>query len=375
MKGNLLIKIGLLLLGAIFILVYMLAQLGAFSRFTQSINEYTVRFDSVSGLSPGARVLIAGVEVGEVKEIKLDSGRAKLVLALQSQVRLHTDAIALLRTQGLLGERYVEIQPGQTALLLPGQEIQKSSLLLDLDRFLDQVGALSASVGDFSNSFNRVFGGSEGQERLKRMVEDLDALGVLVKNFNQSEGTLKKLIDEPLAYDKLVQALTSATQFVERFEKMNLVLSYRVNFLWAKPTGDSGFRNALAARMQMRPERFYLAELIELPNQDWKVSLQLGLNFGNLSLRGGLIESTIGAGAELKLSDRLRLGIEAFDFTRTVGPHLRLQAGFDLVALFVAAGYDDALLPQKPGSFYISLGVRLTDEDLRYLLGLLAIKL
>ncbi len=375
MKSGSLVKVSVLLIGAIVVLAYMLVKLGALSGLTQSTNDYAVRFDSVSGLSPGARVLIAGVEVGEVREIKLEEGRAKLLLSLQSEVKLHADAIALLRTQGLLGERYVEVQPGQGPFLAPGQEIKKSSLLLDLDRFLDQVGALSASVGQFSNSFNQVFGGDEGQERLKRMVDDLDALGVLVKNFNQSEGTLKKLIEEPLAYEKLVQALESATQFVERFEKMSVVLSYRMNFLLVKPTGESGFRNTLSARMQLRPERSYLAELIELPGQNWKLSLQVGLNFGNLSLRGGLIESTIGAGAELKLSDRLRLGIEASDFTRAAGPHVRLQGGFDLVALFVAAGYDDLFLPQKPGSFYISVGVRLTDEDLRYLLGLLAIRL
>jgi virulence factor Mce-like protein len=368
-------KVSILVLAAMGLLAYMLVKLGAFSWLGPSTNDYVVRFDSISGLSLGARVLIAGVEVGKVKEIALDQGRAKLVLSLQNEVQLHQDAVALLRTQGLLGERYVEVQPGQGALLKPGQEIHKSMLLLDLDRFLDQVGSLSTSVGEFSNSFNQVFGGTEGQERLKRMVDDLDALGALVKNFNESDGTFKRLIEEPLAYEKLTKALDSATQFVERFDKLNLVLSYRMNFLMVRPLGESGFRNTLAARIQLRPERSYLAELIELPGQIWRLSAQIEWNLGMLSLRGGLIESTIGAGAELKLSQRLRLGTDAFDFTRALGPHLRLHGGFDLVALFVAVGYDDVLLPQRPGSVYFSIGVRLTDEDLRYLLGLLAIRL
>jgi virulence factor Mce-like protein len=375
MKGGSLIKVGILAISALGLLAYMLVKLGALAWFAPPMKEYLVHFDSISGLSPGARVLIAGVDVGRVKEISLERGRAKLILSLQSEIVLYQDALALLRTQGLLGERYVEIQPGQGELLKPGQEIPKSLLLLDLDRFLDQVGSLSTSVRQFSDSFNQVFGGTEGQARLERLVEDLDALGQWVRQVNESEGTFKKLIEEPLAYEKLTQALESASQFVERFEKMNVVLSYRTNFLIARPEGETGFRNTLAARMQLRPERTYLAELVELPRQTWKLSLQLGWNFGALSLRGGLIESTIGAGAELKLSERLRVGIEAFDFTRLPGPHLRLQAGFDLIALFFAAGYDDLLLPQKPGAIYFSVGVRLTDEDLRYLLGLLAIKL
>ncbi|MBI1744894.1 MCE family protein [Candidatus Acetothermia bacterium] len=375
MKSGSLVKVSILVVVALGILFYMLVKLGAFAWLSQSTREFTVRFDSVSGLSPGARVLIAGVEVGKVKEIALEGGRAKLVLSLESPAQLHEDAVALLRTQGLLGERYVEIQPGQGAALAPNQEIPKSRLLLDLDRFLDQVGSLTMSVRQFSDSFNQFFVGNEGQARLERLVEDLDALGKLVKEFSESKGTLKKLIEEPVAYEKLNKALDSATQFVERFEKMSLVLSYRMNFLLVRPSGESGFRNTLSVRMQMRPERSYLAELIELPKQSWKASLQVAWNFGILSLHGGLIESTIGAGAELKLGERLRVSIEAFDFTRLPGPHMRLQAGFDLVALFIAAGYDDLLLPQKPGSIYFSVGVRLTDEDLRYLLGLLAIRL
>jgi virulence factor Mce-like protein len=374
MKAGSLIKVAILTVGALGLLLYMLARLGAFAGWSQPRAEYTVRFESVSGLSPGARVLIAGVEVGQVREIRLEGGRAKLRLSLPREIELREDAVAILRTQGLLGERYVEIQPGRSGVLAPGSEIPHSLILIDLDRFLDQVGSLSASVGEFSRSFNQVFGGPEGRARLERLVEDLDAVGRLVKNINESDGTLKRLIEEPLAYEKLAQALDSAGAFLERFEKLNVVLSYRTNFLMVRPPGEAGFRKALAARLQVRPERWYLAEFIELPEETWRVSAQLVWSFGMLHLHGGLIESTIGIGAELKLSERLRLGIEAFDFTRAAGPQVRVQGGFDFVALFVAAGYDDLLVPQQPASLYFSVGVRLTDEDLRYLLGLLRLR-
>ena len=69
-------------------------------------------FPTVAGLRVGATVEIAGVQVGRVQDIKLEDYSAVITLRLDNQVVLQDDAIASIRTRGLIGEKYVRLTPG-----------------------------------------------------------------------------------------------------------------------------------------------------------------------------------------------------------------------------------------------------------------------
>lgn len=77
-------------------------------------------FSSVSGLKPGALVEIAGVAVGRVDQIDLDKKdyEAKIRMLLAPDVPIQEDAIASIRTKGLIGDRYISISPGGSENLL-----------------------------------------------------------------------------------------------------------------------------------------------------------------------------------------------------------------------------------------------------------------
>ncbi|MDX1589986.1 MAG: outer membrane lipid asymmetry maintenance protein MlaD [Oleiphilaceae bacterium] len=72
-------------------------------------------FGDVGGLRPGARVSLSGVTVGRVTDVSLDSSsyRVTVSMAIAAEVdHIALDSIAIIRTAGLLGERYVDISPG-----------------------------------------------------------------------------------------------------------------------------------------------------------------------------------------------------------------------------------------------------------------------
>ena len=85
-----------------------------FSIFSLERNyQIEAEFDNVSGLKVGATVEIAGVTIGKVSDISLgEENLAKLTLLINRDVDVTADAIASIRTQGLIGDKYIKITQG-----------------------------------------------------------------------------------------------------------------------------------------------------------------------------------------------------------------------------------------------------------------------
>jgi len=113
-KATMELSVGGFVLLGIAALVYLAVNLGEMELMGREYYSVNARFSSVSGLVEGARVEIAGVPVGSVASITLDTERmAALVgMRIEKKVELTSDAIASIRTSGLIGDRYVKITPG-----------------------------------------------------------------------------------------------------------------------------------------------------------------------------------------------------------------------------------------------------------------------
>lgn len=115
---------------------YLILTIGEFQYFTQ--NRYTVHgfFSSATGLKTGARVEIAGVEVGTVSNISIDKERlvAKVAFTIENYIELSDDSIVSVKTSGIIGEKYLDILPGGSPILLePGDELTNTESSLDIE--------------------------------------------------------------------------------------------------------------------------------------------------------------------------------------------------------------------------------------------------
>lgn len=102
---------------------------------------YTVyaRFTSIAGLRAGADIEIAGVRVGRVTSIGLDQKRdmAMVSLHINNGVELYDDALASVRTSGLIGDKYILLSPGGAGdPLKDGDEISDTESALDLESMI-----------------------------------------------------------------------------------------------------------------------------------------------------------------------------------------------------------------------------------------------
>ena len=121
-------------------LTYLAVKLGKLEVIGGGNNvEIQAEFDSVAGLKTGATVEIAGVQVGQVKRISLNSDRATVVLSIQRGVKLYGDAIASVKTRGLIGDKYVSISPGGSQKeLAPGAKIRDTESGVDLESLISE---------------------------------------------------------------------------------------------------------------------------------------------------------------------------------------------------------------------------------------------
>jgi phospholipid/cholesterol/gamma-HCH transport system substrate-binding protein len=144
--------------------------------------EVTARFPSVAGLDRKAPVRIAGVRVGKVEAVDLDGSEALLLLSLDPHVRLHEGAWAQITSLGMLGDKYVEINPGDPSapLLSSGAELGGSTApsFDDVMRVATEIGE---DVKEVTEALRGSIGGPQGEVAIEEIVANIRDLTASLK--------------------------------------------------------------------------------------------------------------------------------------------------------------------------------------------------
>ena len=138
-RGKLEFVVGLFVLVGILCLSYLAIKLGKLELIGGDYYELTADFSSTSGLKKGASVEIAGVAVGRVKTIVLKEDQAQVVLAIKDGIAVYNDAIASIKTRGIIGEKFMGLSPGGSGdLLSDGGTIVDTESGIDLEQVISQ---------------------------------------------------------------------------------------------------------------------------------------------------------------------------------------------------------------------------------------------
>jgi phospholipid/cholesterol/gamma-HCH transport system substrate-binding protein len=444
-----------------------------------------VVFDNSAGLDRDASVQIAGVEVGRVESISLKDGKALVRLRIAPNVKLEKDAIASIKTHGILGDKYVELYPGTRgeAYLTAGEQISRTERQTDIDRMLNQLSLIAEDVRGVTSSLNRVLAGQEGEEAISsiltntrdltrnlnnvvvsneaalraalentreltsnlnrvvtqndekveqvmdtlrtasremektfaalseitggvnrgegtlgQLVKDkstaeklnktLDSLEEVTQKINEGRGSIGKLINDDETVRNINEGLTGLNRYVNKAEQFRTFLGYRGEYLFDK----SNAKSYIDLRIQPKEDKFYIVGVVSDPRgrrttkdatvngvttrtEEWDrdgilFNAQIGKRYKDIALRGGLLESTGGAGIDcFALNDKLKLSFEAFDFGRDRRAHLKAGGEYQIFKhLYLSAGWDDFISDQDNRSIYGGFSIRFEDDDLKYLL-------
>ena len=111
-RSTLDMAVGIFVLVGLLALGWLSIKLGRVELFSRSGYTITADFPTVGGLKTGSTVEIAGVEIGRVDGITLSDYQARVIMSIRSGVILQEDSIASIKTRGLIGEKYIRINPG-----------------------------------------------------------------------------------------------------------------------------------------------------------------------------------------------------------------------------------------------------------------------
>lgn len=189
MQGRIETRVGIFVLAALGVFIYMGFQIGAFRFDRARYAQYTVYFTDISGLSRKADVKIAGVKVGWVEQVSLLTDyelKAEAKLMILKDYALYNDAYAIVRQEGLLGPKYIEVIPGDPLLhrIEPGGALgQPTKSAVSVDELLQQFKTIATNVSDITDSFKDAVGGPEGKEQLKAIFDNLQMTSERLSSF------------------------------------------------------------------------------------------------------------------------------------------------------------------------------------------------
>jgi phospholipid/cholesterol/gamma-HCH transport system substrate-binding protein len=130
--------VGLFVLAGLGALAYLALQVGGVEGQGEGGLEVSAEFAEIGGLKVRAPVVISGVKVGRVKRVELTPElRARVVLDVDARFELPVDTSAAIRTEGLLGQQFVALEPGaEDALLKNGDTIAFAESALSIERLI-----------------------------------------------------------------------------------------------------------------------------------------------------------------------------------------------------------------------------------------------
>jgi phospholipid/cholesterol/gamma-HCH transport system substrate-binding protein len=127
--------VGIFVVIGLFFVGYMTVKLGELSLLGDKSYSLFARFTSVSGLRPGSSVEMLGIEIGRVNGLSMDQEEQMAIVELKVKrgVKVFSDAIASIKTAGLIGDKYIDIDAGGSdELLKPGGTITETESPADI---------------------------------------------------------------------------------------------------------------------------------------------------------------------------------------------------------------------------------------------------
>lgn len=133
--------VGLFVLVGLLAIAYMSIKLGNVQMFSDKFYLVKADFTDISGLKVNAPIQMFGVKIGFVESISLnqEKGMASVNMLIDKNVKLTDDAIVSVKTNGLIGDKYLKIAPGGLGdPVKPGDTLFDTNPTIDLEDLISK---------------------------------------------------------------------------------------------------------------------------------------------------------------------------------------------------------------------------------------------
>jgi len=307
--------VGAFVLILVVILFWITMKVGGFGARRVAGYHVQAGFNSAQGVNDKTSVFIAGIKVGEVELIALENGKAIVTMKIMKDVKLGQDSKAIIRTRGLLGEKFIDLQPGSPDAepIQEGGEIIRTDSPPDFEELITQWSMISKDIKNMSEKLNQTVDtntelvnkmvsnlerftrtlAAEGpiliqnaraitesldgmlngnkdnieesisqfREAAVKFQESLDNLESITSKIDEGKGTIGKLINDETTVDKLNQAIDGVNTFIASSSRFRVFIDYRGEYQYL----PENLKSYLNLRLEPKPDKYYLIGITSDP--------------------------------------------------------------------------------------------------------------
>jgi phospholipid/cholesterol/gamma-HCH transport system substrate-binding protein len=211
----------------------MIYALGARARLFEPRYTISAEFSEVGGLVEGATVRLAGVQIGRVSGVLLPpqpGGKVRVEMTIGKQFgdRVRKDSVARIETQGLLGDKIIEISVGTSAAApVKPDEVITSRDPFDINRVMGEsaqvvksIGTLADSLRETAQTLNQSRLIEEATATVQTARKVTDQVGRIVGEVERGKGWAHVLIyEEPVALRRVNELVATTQSLVDRVQR------------------------------------------------------------------------------------------------------------------------------------------------------------
>jgi phospholipid/cholesterol/gamma-HCH transport system substrate-binding protein len=199
-KSRLELKVGLFVAAGLAVLLVFVLLIGDFKN---QVSAYKVRFqfNFINGVREGAPVRFAGVDVGQVKKIKLapspeqNTTKIEIIGIIRKDIKIPVDSQIWVNTLGILGEKYIDIMPGKNYTdFVPENAVMIGNDPVAMHEFGELAKSIIQKLDASITEIKEVVGSVDD------LTKNLDDGITKIKN---KEGTVGKLLYDDKLYNDL----------------------------------------------------------------------------------------------------------------------------------------------------------------------------
>jgi phospholipid/cholesterol/gamma-HCH transport system substrate-binding protein len=227
------LKVGVFVLVGLVAFLGMIYALGARARLFEPRYTIHAEFNEVGGLVEGATVRLAGVQIGRVTGVRLpaDPGgkvRVDLTIGRQFANRVRKNSVARIETQGLLGDKIIELSVGTVAAAavkagdtIDSQESQDiGRVMAQSGQVIKSVSALAESLRETAQKLNQSGLIEEATATVTSARKVTDQVGRVIAEVERGKGWAHVLVyEEPAALRRLNEVIASTQSVLERVQR------------------------------------------------------------------------------------------------------------------------------------------------------------
>jgi len=231
-KNNVEFRVGIIILMAIILLVVSLYWLQGY-KLERNSQRVLVRFDDVGSLSVGDKVTVSGVHKGKVNKLELTAVGVLVEMLIYQDVVLKQDARFVVQNMGVMGERFISINPGTDSLFLDYSKVAGGQSDTGIPEVIGLMGEMITELRHLVVSVKESVASDSSLEKISNTLSNFESvtsqladylkknrhkLDQTADNFVSASGDLSQLMERNKSrVDSSLQRFDRASVNLEKF--------------------------------------------------------------------------------------------------------------------------------------------------------------